>query len=57
MNLSNNHLTDLPDYIANLTNLTTLDLGYNHLDTLSTDPWVSWANTYDPDWKDTQSKR
>lgn len=57
INLSNNQLSDLPDDIVNLTNLTTLDLGYNHLDTLSADPWVPWANTYDPDWKDTQSTR
>jgi len=51
--LNQNDLVDLPGSIVNLTGLGTCSIGDNKL----CDPapvWESWADTYDPDWRDTQ---
>lgn len=48
-----NQLTDLPEEVVNLTNITSVHLEQNRFCTLS--PTVSaWADTYDPDWAATQ---
>lgn len=58
LNLLGRYMTDLPDGISNLTNIITdgLDLSGNKLPINSnpSEPWESWANTYDPDWRSNQ---
>jgi fibronectin type 3 domain-containing protein len=51
--LSQNDLASLPAAITNLTALTICSIGDNLL--CDAHPvWESWADTYDPDWRDTQ---
>lgn len=55
LNLARNELVTLPDSIVNLTPTVKLDLGYNKLDNTNlSDTVIIWADTYDPDWRDTQ---
>jgi len=51
--LGKNDLTDLPSTIINLTALNIMSIGDNKL--CEPDPsWEAWADTCDPDWRDTQ---
>lgn len=53
LNLTDNQLTALPGSIYKITNLQTLHLSLNNLCSLT--PIVeTWADTNDPDWRDTQ---
>jgi Leucine-rich repeat (LRR) protein len=59
--LSHNHLTGwLPDTLATLTNIITLDLGFNHLCIPvgypdSDNPLHAYLESKDPDWDETQN--
>jgi Leucine-rich repeat (LRR) protein len=52
--LGNNQISLIPDAIGNLKDIANLDLENNQICTVST-IIESWANTYDPDWKETQN--
>ena len=51
--LNQNELTTLPSSISNLTALNIFSIGENKL--CEPNPaWKAWADSYDPDWRDTQ---
>jgi hypothetical protein len=52
--LGNNQISLIPDTIANLRGISNLDLENNQICTVST-IIGSWADTFDPDWKETQN--
>ena len=52
--INHNHLTTLPGSFARLI-LTALDVGHNHLKYAISYELENWLNTYDPDWRDTQT--
>ncbi len=55
LNLAWNNLTTLPEALIQLSPSSNLDLGFNWLDNTSlSDTLISWADTWDPDWNETQ---
>lgn len=55
IDLSHNDITILPEDIISLTPIHKLDVGYNNLkDIYMTNEMITWLDTYDPDWRDTQ---
>jgi Leucine-rich repeat (LRR) protein len=55
LRLESNQLSgEIPSSLAQLSNLSELDLGYNQL-TASDSAVITFLNTHDPDWADTQT--
>ncbi len=55
LDLAWNNLTSLPESLIKLSPESNLDLGYNNLiNTNLSDTLITWADTWDPDWNQTQ---
>ncbi|MBI1299712.1 hypothetical protein GC175_32710 [bacterium] len=56
LDLEQNQLTTLPIEITQLKpSLGNIDVSHNHLVSLANQQLIAWLNTYDPDWRETQT--